>query len=78
MSQKPAQKQFLAPESDHERAQEVLERRRDPGRVMALTDGVFAIIMTLLVLDIHVPQLSAGESLSTAFFARCGPMSWSL
>jgi uncharacterized membrane protein len=31
---------------------------------MALTDGIFAIIMTLLVLDIHVPQLAAGENLA--------------
>jgi uncharacterized membrane protein len=35
-------------------------------RVLALTDGVFAIIITLLVLDIHVPELSAHESLGTA------------
>jgi hypothetical protein len=27
------------------------ERRRDPSRVLALTDGVYAIIITLLVLD---------------------------
>jgi TMEM175 potassium channel family protein len=42
------------------------ERRRDPSRVLALTDGVFAIIITLLVLDIHVPELSAHEKLGTA------------
>jgi uncharacterized membrane protein len=54
-------------------AKELLERSRDPGRVMALTDGVFAIIMTLLVLDIHVPQLAAGESLSTAFLQQVWP-----
>ena len=42
------------------------ERRRDPSRVLALTDGVFAIIITLLVLDIHVPELSAHEKLATA------------
>ncbi len=42
------------------------ERRRDPSRVLALTDGVFAIIITLLVLDIHVPELSAHEHLGTA------------
>jgi TMEM175 potassium channel family protein len=45
------------------------ERRRDPSRVLALTDGVFAIIITLLVLDIHVPELSAHESLGTAVSA---------
>jgi uncharacterized membrane protein len=42
------------------------ERRRDPSRVLALTDGVFAIIITLLVLDIHVPELMAHEHLGTA------------
>jgi uncharacterized membrane protein len=42
------------------------ERRRDPSRVLALTDGVFAIIITLLVLDIHVPELAAHESLRSA------------
>jgi uncharacterized membrane protein len=35
-------------------------------RVLALTDGVFAIIITLVVLDIHVPELTAHESLGTA------------
>jgi uncharacterized membrane protein len=42
------------------------ERRRDPSRVLALTDGVFAIIITLLVLDIHVPELTAHETLQAA------------
>jgi uncharacterized membrane protein len=48
------------------RARAPLERLRDPSRVLALSDGVFAIIMTLLVLDIRVPQLAAGESLAAA------------
>ena len=42
------------------------QRRRDPSRVLALTDGVFAIIITLLVLDIHVPELTSHETLRTA------------
>jgi uncharacterized membrane protein len=42
------------------------ERRRDPSRVLALTDGVYAIIITLLVLDIHVPELEAHETLGSA------------
>lgn len=42
------------------------ERRRDPSRVLALTDGVYAIIITLLVLDIKVPELSGHETLGTA------------
>ena len=67
MSQTPAPQRSQAKASDQEQAQELLARTRDPGRVIALTDGIYAIIMTLLVLEIHVPQLAAGESLSTAF-----------
>ena len=39
-----------------EPASAMLERLHDPARVLALTDGVFAIIITLLVLEIHVPS----------------------
>lgn len=49
-----------------EQARAPSELMRDPSRVLALSDGVFAIIMTLLVLDIRVPQLSAGASLAGA------------
>ncbi len=42
------------------------ERQRDPARVLALSDGVFAIIITLLVLDVRVPQLADGRSLGGA------------
>lgn len=45
------------------------ERRGDPSRVLALTDAVFAIIITLLVLDIHVPELGAHETLQGAISA---------
>ena len=42
------------------------ERRHDPTRVLSSSDGVCAIIITLLVLEIHVPELSSREKLSTA------------
>jgi uncharacterized membrane protein len=42
------------------------ERLHDPARVLALSDGVFAIIITLLVLEIHVPELTQGHTLNEA------------
>ena len=57
-----------------ELARAPLERMRDPSRVLALSDGVFAIIMTLLVLDIRVPQLAEGGSLA-AFTSESGSRS---
>jgi uncharacterized membrane protein len=49
-----------------ERARGLVERLHDPARVVALSDGVFAIIMTLLVLEIQVPELTQGQSLNQA------------
>ena len=42
---------------------EATERRRGPERVLALTDGIFAIIITILVLEIAVPSQLSGQSL---------------
>jgi uncharacterized membrane protein len=47
-------------------ARAAFERQHDPSRVLALSDGVFAILITLLVLDVHVPELSQGQSLNQA------------
>ena len=40
------------------------DRHHDPARVMALADGVIAIVITLLVLEIHVPELPEGPGLN--------------
>jgi uncharacterized membrane protein len=49
-----------------EPARASFERHHDPARVLALSDGVFAIIITLLVLEVHVPELTQGQSLAEA------------
>jgi uncharacterized membrane protein len=51
---------------DADAARAMLERLHDPARVLALSDGVFAIIITLLVLEVHVPELAQGQSLTQA------------
>ena len=45
----------------------VQARLRSPDRVMALSDGVFAIILTILVLELKVPPSLSRESLRGLF-----------
>ena len=52
--------------NENESTRGMHQRMHAPSRVAALSDGVFAIIMTLLVLDIHVPDLGRGQSLAEA------------
>lgn len=49
--------------SARERLTRTNDRLAGPERVVALTDGVFAIVLTLLVLEIAVPEGLSGESL---------------
>lgn len=45
-------------------SEDPIDRRlRDPGRIEALTDGVFAIVLTILVLEIAVPADLSSDSL---------------
>jgi uncharacterized membrane protein len=48
------------------------QRRADPDRVKAFTDGVFAIIITILVLEIGIPSELPEQSLRDAI-AEIGP-----
>lgn len=42
------------------------ERNAKPDRLLAFTDGVYAIIITILVLEIAVPELGDGQALRDA------------
>lgn len=54
------------PQERDAQASDLLEHVHDPARVLALSDGVFAVVITLLVLEIHVPELAGGQSLAEA------------
>lgn len=46
---------------------QAVKRSADPERLVFLTDGIIAIIITILVLDIKVPDLGSGQSLAESF-----------
>jgi uncharacterized membrane protein len=50
-------------EPDGEVVSAAASRRGEVARVCAFTDGVFAIVITILVLDVKVPDLGSNESL---------------
>jgi uncharacterized membrane protein len=62
----PMSRALEGDERPNEKARTLFERQHDPSRVLALSDGVFAIIITLLVLDVRVPELTEGHSLNEA------------
>lgn len=41
-------------------------RRGDPGRMLTFTDGVIAIVITIMVLELEAPDLSSGRSLAAS------------
>src|SRR5919109_523729 len=47
-----------------------VQRISETARLETFADGVMAIAITLLILEIEVPHLEAGESLSTALAAQ--------
>ena len=43
-----------------------INSEKETGRIEAFSDGVFAIAITLLILDIHVPEFKENTTLMSA------------
>ena len=54
---------MLKEPEDHNEFSEHKHTLNQPMRIVTLTDGVFAIIMTLLILEVKIPGSQTGESL---------------
>ena len=52
---------------EQEKISAIDEGELSPARLETLTDGIFAIAMTILVLDIHVPELMKGATSGELF-----------
>lgn len=67
MSGDPDEEPLEAPDDQRFEGVDIVGRRlRSPDRVVALSDGVFAIILTILVLEIKVPHNLSHESFQDA------------
>ena len=40
--------------------------RKETGRIEAFSDGVFAVAITLLVFNLKVPQIAAGDNFQSS------------
>lgn len=48
----------------------IVERRKEPARLLALSDGLFATVLTLLVLDLRIPDAVSGQAVNVHTFLQ--------
>ncbi len=54
---------MLKESEEHNEHSELKHTLNQPMRIVTLTDGVFAIIMTLLILEVKIPEIKSGGAL---------------